>query len=428
MLKSTRSKVIWLITGALLAVVVTLVVVNLSSGDRKIGRVIDHEYSIDDPRFLRGMGSLLGPALLEGNRVQVLLNGDRIFPAMLEAIRGARQTITFETYIYWSGEIGRTFAEALSERARAGVKVHVLLDWVGAGKMDDRMINEMEQAGVEVRKYRPLHWYNLGRMNNRTHRKLLVVDGRLGFTGGVGIADIWQGDAQDSAHWRDTHFRLEGPAVAQMQAAFLDNWLKVQPRVLHGDAYFPPLDPAGGSLAQVFKSSFGEGSESTRLMYLMSIAAARKSVLLSNAYFVPDSLAIEQLVAARERGVRVEIIVPGKHIDSRVVRQASRGRWERLLEAGVAIYEYQPTMYHVKVMVVDGLWSSVGSTNFDNRSFSLNDEANLNVYDSAFAAGQEAIFEADKRKARQITLEMWRNRPRMERFREWLSGLLRAQL
>jgi cardiolipin synthase len=428
MAKRTRSKLIWLIVGALLAGLVTLVVLNLSSGGKKIGREIDHDYGITDPQFVRAMGSLLGPPLLEGNRIEVLLNGDQIFPAMLAAIREARRTITFETYIYWSGEIGKAFAEALSERARAGVRVHVLLDWVGAGKIDDATIEAMEQAGVEVKKYRPLHWYNLARMNNRTHRKLLVVDGRIGFTGGVGIADIWQGHAQDPEHWRDTHFRLEGPAVAQMQAAFLDNWLKVQPRVLHGDDYFPPLDSAGGSLAQVFKSSFGEGSESTRLMYLVSIAAAKKSILLANAYFVPDSLAIEELVAARGRGARVEIIVPGKYIDSKVVRQASRGRWEKLLEAGVRIYEYQPTMYHVKVMVVDGIWSSVGSTNFDNRSFALNDEANLNVLDTAFAAVQEKIFEQDKLNAREITLEMWRNRPRTERIKEWLSGLLRAQL
>ena len=428
MANTMRSRVTWLIVGALLAGVVAVVVVNLTSGDKKIGREIEHDYSVADSQFVRSMGTLLGPALLEGNRIQVLLNGDQIFPAMLTAIRGARRTITFETYIYWSGEIGQAFADALIERARSGVKVHLLLDWVGAGKMEDAMIGDMENAGVEVRKYRPLHWYNLGRMNNRTHRKLLVIDGRIGFTGGVGIADIWQGNAQDPDHWRDTHFRLEGPAVAQMQAAFLDNWLKVQPRVLHGDEYFPPLDSAGGSLAQVFKSSFGEGSESTRLMYLMSIASARKSILLANAYFVPDSLAIEELVAARQRGVRVEIIVPGKYIDSKIVRQASRGRWEKLLEAGVAIYEYQPTMYHVKVMVVDGLWSSVGSTNFDNRSFALNDEANLNVLDAAFAAEQEAIFERDKLNAHQVTLEMWRNRPRSERFKEWLSGLLRAQL
>jgi cardiolipin synthase len=428
MAKKTRRGLHWFIAGLVLAGVVTLVLVNLSSGGKKIGREIDHDVGISDPQFARAMGTLLGPGLLEGNRVEVLLNGDQIFPAMLVAIREARRTITFETYIYWSGEIGRAFADALIERARAGVKVHLLLDWVGAGKMDDAMVQEMEQAGVEVKKYRPLHWYNLTRMNNRTHRKLLVVDGKIGFTGGVGIADIWQGHGQDPDHWRDTHFRLEGPAVAEMQAAFQDNWLKVQPRVLHGDGYFPSLDSVGEMRAQVFKSSYGEGSESTRLMYLMSIAAARKSILLANAYFVPDSLAIDELVAARARGVRVEVIVPGKYIDSKIVRQASRSRWEKLLEAGVAIYEYQPTMYHVKVLVVDGLWSSVGSTNFDNRSFALNDEANLNVLDSAFAARQEAIFEDDKTRARQITLEMWRNRPRTERFKEWLSGLLRAQL
>ena len=428
MAKRTRSKLVWLIAGALVAVVVTVIVVNLSSGGRKIGREIDHRYGIADSQFIRSMGTLLGPSLLEGNRVQVLLNGDEIFPAMLMAIHQASRSITFETYIYWSGETGIAFAEALIERARAGVPVHVLLDWVGAGKMDDAVIDSMEEAGVEVRKYRPLRWYNISRMNHRTHRKLLVVDGKIGFTGGVGIADIWTGHGQDPEHWRDTHFRLEGPAVAQMQAAFLDNWLKVQPKVLHGDDYFPPLDSAGPALAQVFKSSFGEGSESARLMYLLSIASAEKSIFLSNAYFVPDSLAIAALVSARKRGVRVEIIVPGKIIDSKIVRQASRGRWGPLLEAGVAIYEYQPTMYHVKVMVVDGLWSSVGSTNFDNRSFALNDEANLNVLNAAFAAEQEAIFERDKLKARQITLDAWRNRPRIERFKEWLAGLFRAQL
>ena len=428
MRKKPRSKLAWIIFGGLLAGLVTLLVVNLSSGGKKIGREISHLYGVGDPEFVRAMGTLLGPSILDGNKVQVLLNGDQIFPAMLEAIRGARRTITFETYIYWTGEIGKEFAEALSERARAGVRVHLLLDWVGAGKMDDELLAAMETAGVEVKKYRPLHWYNLSRINNRTHRKLLVVDGKVGFTGGVGIADIWLGNAQDSMHWRDTHFRLEGPAVAQMQAAFLDNWLKVQPRVLHGDDYFPPLDSAGGAMAQVFKSSFGEGSESARLMYLLSIASAEKSILLSNSYFVPDSLAIEALVSARKRGVRVEIIVPGGHIDSDLVRRASRGRWGKLLEAGVAIYEYQPTMYHVKVMVVDGRWSSVGSTNFDNRSFALNDEANLNVLDTEFATEQERIFDQDKAKAQQVTLQAWRTRPRQEKIREWLAGLLRSQL
>jgi cardiolipin synthase len=427
-LRKRPSKVVWILAGVVAAALVTLVLLNLSSGKVQVERKIEHLYSVAEPQFARSMGTLLGPAILEGNRVETLLNGDQIFPSMLAAIRAAQRTITFETYIYWSGEVGKEFAAALCERARAGVRVHVLLDWLGAAKMESERIEEMESAGVEVERYRPLRWYNLSRMNHRTHRKLLVVDGKVGFTGGVGIADIWEGHAEDPEHWRDTHFRLEGPAVAQLQAAFLDNWLKLQPEVLHGDDYFPPLSAVGDCSAQVFKSSFGEGAESTRLMYLLSIASAEKSILLSNAYFVPDDVAIEAFVAARQRGVRVEIIVPGEHIDASVVRRASRGLWGKLLEAGVEIYEYQPTMFHVKVLVVDGLWCSVGSTNFDNRSFSLNDEANLNVLDAEFAAEQERVFEADKLQSRRVTLEAWRHRPRSEKLREWLSRVLRSQL
>src|SRR5512134_524064 len=235
--------------------VLILIVLNLSSGEKKIKHQIEPLYAVGDPQFLRSMGSLLGPAVRAGNRVGTLLNGDQIFPAMLEAIRGAKKTIAFETYIYWSGDVGQQFADALSERARAGVKVHVLLDWVGSGKAKKEYLDEMRDAGVEVEKYHPLRWYNLSRINNRTHRKLLVVDGRVGFTGGVGIADKWSGNAQDPEHWRDSHFQLEGPAVAQMQAAFMDNWMKTQSKVLHGEEYFPELEPAGSSYAQVFKSS-----------------------------------------------------------------------------------------------------------------------------------------------------------------------------
>jgi cardiolipin synthase len=419
---------LWIIAGVFASGLIVFLLLNLSSGKVDVGREIERIYSVSDPQFVRSMGTLLGPAILEGNRVETLLNGDKIFPAMLAAIHAAQRTITFETFIYWSGDIGREFASALSERARAGVRVHMLVDWFGASKMDDESLQEMETAGVELEQYRPLRWYNVSRMNHRTHRKLLVIDGAVGFTGGVGIADQWTGDAEDPEHWRDTHFHLQGPAVAQMQTAFLDHWLEVRPEVLHGDAYFPALTNAGNADAQVFKSSFGEGSESARLMYLLSIVSAQQSILLSSSYFVPDAVAIEALVAAKKRGVRVEIIVPGEHTDADVVRRASRGLWGKLLEAEIEIYEFQPTMFHVKVLVVDRLWSSVGSTNFDNRSFSLNDEANLNVLDAEFAAEQERIFEEDKRRARRVTLEAWRHRPRSEKVREWLSGLLRSQL
>jgi cardiolipin synthase A/B len=418
----------WILVALAVGALVVVLVANLSSSAKKVERPIAHLYGAGDPAFARSAGSLLGPGILPGNRVEALHNGDQIFPAMLEAIRAARRTICFETYIYWSGSIGRELAEALSERARAGVAVHVVLDWVGSGKMDDALLEAMREAGVQVVKYHPLRWYSLGRLNNRTHRKLLIVDGRVGFTGGVGIADEWLGHAQDPEHWRDSHFRLEGPAVAQMQAAFVDNWIETCAELLHGEEYFPSIDPAGPHAAQVFKSSADEASESVRLMYLMAIAAAERSVRVANAYFVPDSLAVDTLVAARRRGVSVEIVVPGRHIDSKVVRRASRSRWGRLLEAGVAIYEYQPTMFHVKVAVVDDLWTSVGSTNFDNRSFRLNDEANLNVFDADFARAQARVFEDDKARARRITLEEWRHRPWKERAVDWIAGLLRLQL
>ena len=419
---------LWIVIAVAATALAVLLALNLSSRQLSVERRIEHLYDIHHPQFARAMGSLLGPALVGGNRVTVLKNGDRIFPAMLEGIRGARSTISFETYIYWSGEIGREFAEALSERARAGVAVHVLLDWLGTGKLDEDLIRAMEDAGVAVLKYHPIRWYTLGRLNNRTHRKLLVVDGRIGFTGGVGIADEWRGDAQDPEHWRDTHFRIEGPVVAQMQAAFMDNWIETRAEVLHGGEYFPALPPVGPHCAQLFQSSSEGGSESVRLMYLMSIAAAARSIRLANAYFVPDDLAVRLLAEASRRGVQVEVVLPGRHIDFKVVRHASRARWGRLLEAGVAIYEFQPTMYHAKVMIVDDLWVSVGSTNFDSRSFRLNDEANLNLLDADLAAELSGHFEEDKRRSRRITLEEWRARPWREKAHDRLAALIRSQL
>ncbi len=410
------------------SVIGTVVALNFVSGEKKIKQVIDKRYSIDSPQFLRSMGALLGPAIVQGNHVQTLVNGDEIFPAMLAEVRAAKKSITFETYIYWSGTIGREFSDALSERARAGVRVFVLLDWAGAAKMEDAYLDDMKKAGVQIEKYHPLRWYNISRMNNRTHRKLLVVDGKVGFTGGVGIADQWNGHAQDPDHWRDTHFRIEGPVVAQIQAAFMDNWIKTRGRVLHGEDFFPALKPVGEDAAQMFKSSPGEGAESMRLMYLLSISSAQKSIELSSSYFVPDDLTIETMIEAMRRGVRIRVIVPGGKIDTEVVRKASRARWGKLLEAGVEISEYQPTMFHCKVMVVDDLWVSVGSTNFDNRSFRLNDEANLNVYDGKFAQQQTAIFNDDLKKSRRITLEQWQNRPWQEKLLEHTAALLRSQL
>jgi len=397
-------------------------------GDTKIERRIERLYPLEDPQFIRELGVLLGPPFVEGNRVETLLNGDQIFPPMLEAIRSARVSITFETYIYWSGDIGREFAEALSERALDGVKVHVLLDWIGSSRMEQHLIDVMQSSGVEVHKFHPPHWSNLGRMNNRTHRKILVVDGTVAFTGGVGIAEQWTGNAHDPDHWRDTHFRVRGPVVAQMQAVFLDNWIKVTGVVLHGADYFPPLQPAGPSLAQMFSSSPSGGSESMQLMYLLAITGASRTIDLSAAYFVPDDLTLHALRLALERGVRLRIVVPGKHIDTETVRRASRASWGPLLAAGAVIAEYEPTMYHCKVLIVDDLLVSVGSTNFDNRSFRLNDEATLNIYDADFALAQTVIFEDDLRLSRRITYEEWVNRPLREKLTERLASLIRSQL
>jgi cardiolipin synthase A/B len=414
----------WIALTVALVLLATLLLVNLNLGERRVSHQIPHLYPVDDPQFDRAMGMLLGPDITAGNRVEVLVNGDQIFPAMLEAIRGARETVLFETFIYWSGEIGDQFADALAERARAGVRVHVLLDWVGSLEIDQSLRKRMEEAGGEVHMFHPLRWYNLGRINNRTHRKLLIVDGRTGFTGGVGIAPPWTGNAQDEQHWRDMHFRVQGPVVAQMQSVMLSNWSKTTGRVLHGADYFPELEAAGTQRAQMFSSSPSAGSDSMQLMYLIAITAAVRSIDIASAYFVPDEVVREALVAASRRGVRLRVITPGKRIDTSTVRHASRALWGELLEAGAEIHEYQPTMYHCKMVIVDGLLASVGSTNFDPRSFHLNDEANLNVYEAGFARRLTEVFEDDLRRCKQITLEQWQRRPAWEKARERVTAVL----
>jgi cardiolipin synthase A/B len=418
----------------LLVIAAALSLASCMTFSRRERYSVRHLYAASDPQFERTMSSLLGPGLVPGNEVATLRNGDEIFPAMLRAIHGAKRSIDFETYIYWKGNIGRQFAEALAERARAHVAVHVILDWQGTHNLDHESIELMEDAGVEIAVYNPLRpyqpnfWYRPFRVNNRTHRKLLIVDGKIGFTGGVGIADEWGGHAEDPKHWRDNHYRVEGPVVAELQATFLDNWLRTNGSVLHGNDYFPSLSADGPYKAQAFKSSARSSGESVRLMYLMSISSAAKSVRLANAYFVPDKLAIDTLLEAAHRGVNIEIIVPGRHIDRETVRQASHATWPKLLEAGIRIYEYQPTMFHCKYMIIDGIWVSVGSSNFDARSFRLNAEANLNVLDARFAVEQTRIFEQDKAQSKEITLEMLKHQPIWDKVLNKAVTPLKSQL
>lgn len=424
-----RQQTFWMVAlSIVITAVVVMLVMSLGRSDKTVSRRLVHRFAVADPQFQREMSVLLGPTITAGNQVTALQNGAEIFPAMLAAIRSARHSVTFETYIYWSGKIGKEFSAALAERARAGVPVHVTIDWAGSAKLDQVLVDEMTAAGVEFERYRPLRWYNLGRFNNRTHRKLLIVDGRVAFTGGVGIADPWGGRAQDPEHWRDSHFRVEGPAVAQFQAAFNDNWMKITGRVLRGPAYFPELLPAGTMPAQLFIASPAGGSESMHLMYLMAVASAARTIDLAAAYFVPDELLIEALIEARRRGVRVRVLLPGPHIDSETVRIASKREWGPLLREGVEIHLYQPTMMHTKALVVDAELVSVGSTNFDYRSFRLNDEASLNVFDVGFAAHMTTVFERDLRDATAFTFAMWQARPLRERIAETILLPIRSQL
>ena len=396
---------------------------------KKIQQPIVTEYSVEDPAFRESISHLLGPPLTEGNRVEELVNGVNIFPAMLRAIRGAQKTISLETYIWKSGKLSDELITALSERARAGVKVHCLADGLGCIGMKIEDMNRLKQSGARFVVYARDRWYKIKpNVNHRTHRKLLIIDGRVGFTGGACLADDWLGNADSPKLWRDTHYRLEGPAVKQMQGIFVENWLQTTGEVLEGPDYFPiDVRPAGSCLAQCFKTSPKDEKESGRLVHLFSIAAARKNVRLGHAYFVPDKLAVQTLLDARKRGVSIEVIVPARN-DSAIGRAASRSRWQKLAEAGVKFYAYEPALYHCKVMIVDDVWVSAGSMNFDDRSFQLNDEANFNVLNQAFAAAQTRVFEEDKAKSRLITATELSERPWVQKLADYCAGALRSQL
>ena len=398
---------------------------NFLPNEKKVGHQIRADYDVGDDVFVRVMGNLLGPPLLDGNNVIPLENGDEIFPAMVEGIRSAQHTITFENFLWKEGKVTRDFAEALAERARAGVKVHFLQDALGCRGLYGPSMNLIREAGVNLQIFRFLGMA----MNFRTHRKLLVIDGRVGFIGGVGIADDWQGNGCTPCFWRDTHYRLEGPAVAQMQQAFIDNWLETRGELLHGEEYFPKIERhAEDMCCQVFKSSAGEGSDSARLMLLVSIAAARRIIRIANAYFVPNELGMRTLLEALGRGVKVEVIVPGPDTDAQLVRAVGKMCWEPLLEAGARFFEYQPARFHSKYLLVDDCWASVGSANLDNRSMSLNEEANLNVLDERFVKAHTRVFEEDKSHSREITMDDWRRRPPLEKIRGTLGWMLRSQM
>ena len=385
----------------------SLMMILLSGCAMKLGKQPRQEvaplYSAASPEFRQSAGSLLGPNFVGGNNITTLINGDQIFPALLSGIRSAKRSVNFETYTFVDGEVAKQFTEALAEAAQRGVKVNAVLDAEGTKKMGRENLQRLRTAGVDVVKYHRGFWPDPRRYNNRTHRKLLIVDGKIAFIGGAGISDLWAGNADSTKHWRDNHYRITGPVVAQLQGSFASNWLKTRGRVLHGDDYFPPLENTGSFLAQAIRS--GAHYENLDLLYLLAIASAQKTLRIENAYFLPDDLVRKELVQAAKRGVKIEIIVPGKKIDQKLVRGASKRHWPELLNAGIKIYEYEPTMVHVKLIVADDTFVSVGSGNFDNRSIRLNDEANLDVLDRQFAAEQTRFFEMDKRRSHEVTAE-----------------------
>ena len=387
------------------------------------------ELDVRSESFLRAAEALTGAPISWGDDVELLINGDRIFPRYLEAIRSARETVCLTTYVYWRGDIAHEVAAALCERARAGVQCNVIIDALGGIKLERGLIEQMHEAGVRLTKFRPVKTYAVRRMANRTHRKLLIVDGRVGFTGGVGIAEEWTGDAQDPDHWRDTHVRVEGPVVRGLFGAFAENWLEATGEALVGDGYLPDLPRGeGGGPMMVVRSSAGVGDTNTEALFYLAIAAAQESIDLTAAYFVPRPAFTEALQAAAERGVRVRILVPGANIDKPPVWVAGRAAYDDLLSAGVALHEYQPTMLHAKTMTVDGCWSSVGSVNFDNRSFQLHDEATLCVSSARFAGLLTEQFERDLDASGRIEPERWSGRGPRQRAMESALKLARREL
>lgn len=386
------------------------------------------DFGPGDPAFPSALGPLLGAEFTGGNAVDILQNGDGFFPPMLEAIRHAKKTITLETYIWEPGRISDQFIAALAERARAGVKVHVMLDGMGTLKFKDADKAPLVSAGVEVFTYGRQHWYEIKpNINHRTHRKILAIDGRLGFTGGMCIADAWLGNAGSRDVWRESQVRAEGPTVRQMQAIFATNWMQTTGRLLLGQDYFPEFEREGNIAAQCFSSGPGEGAEAARMCYMLAIAAARRSIDIQHAYFVPDDFAVQMLLEARQRGVRIRVIIPAKN-DSRFGRAAARSRWGELLAAGVEFHRYQPAMLHSKTMSVDDTFVTVGSVNFDNRSFSINDEIALNVIDPAIGRAHRRMFEDDLKNSTPYTHEEHERRPGYIKFADTFCGLFRSQL
>ncbi len=379
----------------------------------------------DVHRFRRTLEGLLGVPATDGNHVDVLRNGDDIFPAMFEAIRAATSTIDFLTFVYWVGDIGREFAEALAERARAGVRVRVILDALGAYDLEEDVIQTMNDAGVLVERFRPVQKLKFWESNHRTHRKVLICDENVAFTGGIGIADEWRGDARDPSEWRDTHFRVRGLAVCGLRAAFIQNWAETGNDLFQeGVDRFPDQPTDGSSAIQVLRGAPETGWTDMSTLFRTLLLLARRRVRITTAYFVPDDLTTDLLCTAAKSGVEVEILIPGPHIDKRFVQVAGEAEFQPLLDAGVKLWAYQPTMLHAKVMTVDGVVANVGSANFDARSLLLDDEVNMMLFDPRVTAELDAHFDHDVSRSDRVDPGEWSKRGPVQRAKEAVTTLL----
>jgi cardiolipin synthase len=388
---------------------------------------LDHEFSIESDEFLDTVAGASGVPFVEGNAVELLNNGDAFYPRMLEAIEGAKASITIEAYIYWSGDIGLKFARSLAERAKAGVRVKILLDAIGSANIGAEILEILDANGCQVAWYNPIHWYTLGRFNNRTHRKSLIVDGRIAFTGGAGIADHWLGNAQGPSQWRDMQIRVEGPAVTPLQTGFTHNWQQTTGELLTGALYYPTIEPRGRLAVQTLMSSPETGGSNVRTMYYLSIVCARKSIYIANPYFVPDPVAIDTLIEAKQRGVDVRIMVSGIRNDNWLARHNSVRLFGQLLDAGIEILEYNRTMLHHKTMVVDSVWVTVGTTNFDNRSFAHNEESNVCFFDRDLASQLHVIFLDDVSACARVEPDTWARRGALRKAQELVASFLQEQ-
>lgn len=369
----------------------------------------------------------LGAPFSRGNRITVLRNGVEIFPAMLEAIDAARETIEFLTFVYWSGDIAVRFADALADRAADGLRVKVLLDAFGAAKIDNALVRKMRNAGAQVAWFRPLRRWRFWENTERTHRKLLICDGRIGFTGGVGIAAEWEGDARDPSQWRDTHFRVEGPAVAALRSAFVGNWAETRAR--DEFAASREMAPGEGTVeALVVRSVASQHWSDIATAMRPLLHAARSELRITSPYFVPDQTLREDLIEVVGRGVRVQVLTSGEHHDHDIVYWAGQRHYEVLMAAGVEVFEYDRTMLHAKIITVDGYWSCIGSANFNQRSFGKDDEVCLICADEPLAQRLNDDFEADCTHARCLELDAWRQRGWLQRAREQLTRLVDTNL